>query len=103
MRKKMTGETGVIGAERIPQVAGNHMFFWRAASGLALFGHFRRPVRRVMLADFVFEAILALFDFFHPHAEAVELVHQVVDRAGDRVRKLAMLELGHILARALSL
>ncbi len=52
-----------------------------------------------MLADFVFEAILTLLDFFHPHADPVELLDQIAHRARDRVGQLGVIEFHHVVAR----
>jgi hypothetical protein len=38
----------------------------------------------MMLADFVFEAVLPLLDLFHPHAHPVELLDWIAHRARDR-------------------
>ena len=55
-----------------------------------------------MLADFVFETILALLDLFHAHADPVELLDQVAHRARDRVGQLGVIEFGITSWRALS-
>src|SRR5215472_13598501 len=51
----------------------------------------------MMLVDLVFDAVLTLFDLFHPDTQAVHLFDQVVDRASNRVGQVAVFEFGHVL------
>ena len=57
----------------------------------------------MMLADFVFKAILALLDFFHPHTHSVELLDQIAHRTRDRIGQLGMVELHHVVASVVAL
>ena len=53
------------------------------------------PAAREILADLVFEAILPLFDLFHPHADPIDLVHQIAHRARDRIGQPRVIEFHH--------
>src|SRR6516162_3394242 len=67
------------------------------------FGDRGGTIGGMMFVDLVFDAVLTLFDLFHPDAQAVHLFDQVVDRASDRVGQVAVFEFRHVLARTFAL